>query len=145
MILMGEGNENSIEQEKTATGHGRCSARQQGASRQGKRHQTVQSAGGGIEGRESTMEAALRELREETRLRPLKAERLFDHEGTTQIHKVVWVQVRGRVTLQRKELADYKWWDGEEPVSMLPSARTILDRCMRGRPGESLRGKQAPR
>ena len=101
--------------------------------------------GGGIEGRESTMEAALRELREETRLRPLKAERLFDHEGTTQIHKVVWVQVRGKVKLQRKELADYKWWDGEEPVSMLPSARTILDRCMRGRPGESLRGKQAPR
>ena len=48
------------------------------------------------------MEAALRELREETRLRPVRAERLFDHEDTTQLHKVVWVQARGRVTLQRK-------------------------------------------
>ena len=82
--------------------------------------------GGGIEGRESTMEAALRELREETRLRPVKAERLFDYEGTTQIHKVVRVQVRGRVMLQRKELAEYKWWDGREQVLMLPYAEAII-------------------
>ena len=82
--------------------------------------------GGGIEGRESKMEAALRELREETRLRPLKAELLFDHEGTTQIHKVVWVQVRGRVKLQRKGLGEYKWWDGREQVLMLPSSRAII-------------------
>ena len=82
--------------------------------------------GGGIEGRESTMEAALRELREETRLRPVRAERLFDYEGTTQIHKVVRVEVRGKVTLQRKELAEYKWWDGEEQVLMLPYAKEII-------------------
>ena len=87
--------------------------------------------GGGIEGRESAMEAALRELREETRLTPLKADRLFNHEGTTQSHRVVRVQVRGRVTLQRKEVSEYKWWDGREEVEMLPSAWAIIDNCRR--------------
>ena len=86
--------------------------------------------GGGIEGRESAMEAALRELREETRLTPLRAERLFNHEGQTQSHRVVRVKVRGRVDLQRKEASEYKWWDGREPAPpMLPSARAIVDRC----------------
>ena len=56
----------------------------------------------------------VRELREETKLEPFKAERLFDYEGTTQLHKVVRVQARGRVKLQRKE------------VSELPSAKAIL-------------------
>ena len=82
--------------------------------------------GGGIERGEYTMEAALRELREETKLRPSKAERLFDHEGTTQIYKVVRVQVRGNIELQRKEVSDYKWWDGKEPLPMLPSTEAIL-------------------
>ena len=85
--------------------------------------------GGGIEGRESVMEAALRELREETRLEPVKAERLFDYEGTTQLHKVVWVQARGQARLQRKEVSECKWWDGKEQVPMLPSARAILKKC----------------
>ena len=106
---------------------------------------TFSLPGGGIEGRESTMEAALRELREETRLRPLEAERLFDHEGATQFHKVVWVRVRGNVRLQRKELAAYKWWDGREPVSILPSARTILDRFRCGRRGASIPNSHGPR
>lgn len=44
--------------------------------------------GGGTEHGEYTMEAAPRELREETKLRPGRAERLFDYEGTTQFHKV---------------------------------------------------------
>ena len=79
------------------------------------------------------MEAALRELREETQLAPVKAERLFDHEGTTQIHKVVWVLTRGKVRLQRKEVSEYKWWDGKERVNMLPSARDIISRTQEGK------------
>ena len=82
--------------------------------------------GGGIERGEYTMEAALRELREETKLRPSKAERLFDYEGATQIHKVVCVQVRGDIKLQAKEVSDYKWWDGKESIPMLPSAEAIV-------------------
>ena len=86
--------------------------------------------GGGIERGEYTMEAALRELREETKLRPSKAERLFDHEGATQIHKVVWARVRGEIKLQHKEVSGYKWWDGKESVPMLPSTAAILKRGM---------------
>ena len=85
--------------------------------------------GGGIERGEYTMEAALRELREETKLRPSKAERLFDYEGATQIHKVVRVQVNGKIELQPKEVSGYKWWDGKEPLPMLPSAKAILKRA----------------
>ena len=76
--------------------------------------------GGGIERGEYTMEAALRELREETKLRPFRAERLFDYEGTTQLHKVVVAQVRGEVRLQRKEVSEYKWWDGKEQFAHAP-------------------------
>jgi len=76
----------------------------------------------------SAMEAALRELREETRLAPVKAERLFDHEGATQMHKVVWVLTKGRVRLQRREVSEYLWWDGKEQVSMLPSAKDIISK-----------------
>ena len=84
--------------------------------------------GGGIERGEYTMEAALRELREETKLRPFKAERLFDYEGTTQLHKVVFVQVRGEVRLQRKEVSEYRWWDGKEHLPMLPSTKSIIEK-----------------
>ena len=65
--------------------------------------------GGGIERNESFMEAAVRELREETRLIAVKTEYLFDHEGATQYHKVIWALVRGSVRIQQKELAEYKW------------------------------------
>ena len=84
--------------------------------------------GGGIDRGESTVEAALRELREETQLAPVKAERLFDHEGATQMHKVVWVLTKGKVRLQRREVSEYLWWDGKEQVTMLPSAKDIISK-----------------
>ena len=39
------------------------------------------------------------------------------------------VQVKGEVRLQQKEVSDYKWWDGKEPIPMLPSAEAILKRA----------------
>ena len=89
--------------------------------------------GGGIKRGESTMLAALRELNEETKLSPLKAERLFDHEGATQMHKVVWILTRGEVRLQRKEVSGFLWWDGKEKVNMLPSARDIISKHKKAR------------
>ena len=89
--------------------------------------------GGGIERGEYTMEAALRELRGETKLRPSKAERLFDYEGTTQLHKVVVAQVRGEVRLQRKGVSEYRWWDGREQLPMLPSTRSIIEKHRKAR------------
>ena len=94
---------------------------------------TYSLPGGGFERGESTMLAALRELNEETKLSPVKAERLFDHEGTTQLHKVVWVLTRGSVRLQRKEVSDFLWWDGKERVNMLPSARDIIEKHKKAR------------
>ena len=85
--------------------------------------------GGGIESGEYVMEAALRELREETRLRPYWAKRLFNYEGTTQLHRVVLVQAAGKVKLQRKELDKHLWWDGDESVPMFPYAEAILRKC----------------
>ncbi len=85
--------------------------------------------GGGIESGESELRAAIRELEEEARLKPTKAEYLFRHEGTTQQHRVVRISVSGKVHLQKKELAAFKWWDGTEDLPMLDSARAILKRA----------------
>lgn len=87
--------------------------------------------GGGIERGESVMEAALRELREETKLSVIKSERLFNHEGATQDHRVVWTLVRGNVTIQRKELSEHKWWNRKDNVPLIDSAKAILDRHYR--------------
>ena len=86
--------------------------------------------GGGIEGRESVIEAACREIREETGLTVVRAEYLFDHEGYVMFNQVVRAVVQGRVRLQRRELDAYLWWDGDDDISMIPSAKAILERVM---------------
>ena len=68
----------------------------------------------------------------------VKAERLFDYEGTTQNHRVVWALVKGRVQIQRKELNDFRWWDGNESVQILDSASATVRKLTsktRGRNG----------
>ncbi len=90
--------------------------------------------GGGIERRESIMEAACREIREETGLTMIRAEYVYDHEGRVVRHNVVQAHVQGRVRLQRRELDGYLWWDGLIEVPMLPSARAIIQRVMLLRP-----------
>lgn len=84
--------------------------------------------GGGIEGRESVIEAACREIREETGLTVTKAEYLFDYEGHLMFNRVVLATVTGRVRLQRKELSDYVWWGGSSDIPMGASAKAILSK-----------------
>ena len=80
------------------------------------------------------METALRELREETKLSVIKSERLFNHEGATQNHRVVWALVRGNVQIQRKELSEYKWWNRKDDVPLIDSAKAILGKHFRDPP-----------
>ena len=92
---------------------------------QGARRYTL--PGGGIEGRESVIEAACRELREETRLSVKRAKHLFDYEGQAMSHRVVLATVSGTVRLQRRELADHLWWDGKSKVELGASAQVIME------------------
>ena len=84
--------------------------------------------GGGLKKGESVLQAALRELKEETNLEAVKAEYLFDYESASQNHKVVWATVTGRVHLQAKELAGYRWWNTLEEVPLIDSTIGIVDR-----------------
>ena len=84
--------------------------------------------GGGIERGETALAAAVRELCEETGLEALRAEFLFTHPSTVNNHQVVLVVVErnGRVRLQRKELDDFKWWNGRDRLPVLDYVRDIL-------------------
>ncbi len=84
--------------------------------------------GGGLKNGESVLQAAHRELKEETSLEIVKAEYLFDHESPTQSHKVVWATVWGQVHMQEKELAGYRWWNTAEDVPLVGSTIEIVDR-----------------
>ena len=88
--------------------------------------------GGGIERREGVIEAACREIREETGLRVVQARHLFDHEGHVMFHQVVGADVKGDVRLRRRELSDFLWWDGAEAIPMIASAKSIIERAMSG-------------
>ena len=87
--------------------------------------------GGGIERREGVIEAACRELREETGLCVVQAEYLFDHEGHIMFNKVVRAKVKGHVRLQHRELSGYTWWDGKADIPMGTSAKAILERVQK--------------
>ena len=85
--------------------------------------------GGGIEHGEPALAAAAREVYEETQLEPKAARLLFHHRGATQHHHVVLVDAGpGTVRLQRKELDDYRWWDGKSNLPVHPHVREILAR-----------------
>ena len=75
--------------------------------------------GGRIDGAETSLEAAVREVREETNLRAYSARRLThcDFEGSVNRHFVSEVLVGdGEVRLQRKEIERYLWWDGNSSI-----------------------------
>ena len=73
-------------------------------------------SGGGIERGEPSLLAAVRELYEETRLKVSASRYIGDLDGQRARHYVFYAEVYGNIRLQRKEIADYKWWDGIEPV-----------------------------
>ena len=74
--------------------------------------------GGGIEKGETSLEAAVREVREETQLRATYAKRLFrcDVDGQMAQHKVTEIRASGKVKLQGREIAESLWWNGRTRI-----------------------------
>ena len=82
--------------------------------------------GGGIEKDEPSLLVAVREVYEETRLNLRSIEYVGDIEGSVSRHFVFLAYGYGRVRLQRKEIAEHKWWDRKETVPLHGHVRGAL-------------------
>ena len=88
------------------------------------------------------MTSACREFDEETALKVVKASFLFNYEGQTQHHHVCLLATEGKVRLQREELSDFRWWNGQTQLSVIPSAKEIIQQARVG--GYLKLGQQSP-
>ena len=78
---------------------------------------------------ESPVTGACREVDEETKLQVSEAAFLFNYESRSQHHNVCLLQANGEVHLQRKEVSDYRWWDGKAQLPIIDSATAIIERA----------------
>ena len=81
---------------------------------------------------EDPVEAACRELDEETKLVARSAAYLFLHESPSQRHHVCLLDAEGTVELLKEEIGDYRWWDGRKQLPVIPSALEIFERARDG-------------
>ena len=83
-------------------------------------------------GRSSSMLAAIRELKEETRLHADWASFLFHHNTHSHRHSVYIIKLfSGQVHVDGKEIDKFIWWDGHSPLNISRSTSDILRRFAR--------------
>jgi len=84
--------------------------------------------GGGFKANESTIQAGIREVAEELKLKVISAERLHycDFEGQRAKHKVCLLKVVGTPHIDHKELDGYIWWDMKSDVPVQGHVKKIL-------------------
>lgn len=84
--------------------------------------------GGGFKANESTIQAGIREVFEELRLRTISADRLryCDFEGQRANHKVCLLKVEGTPHIDRNELDGYIWWDMKSNIPVQGHVKKIL-------------------
>ena len=95
----------------------------------GTKDSTWMLPGGDIKQGESPVKAGERELTEETGLAATESSRAFALDADSTFHDVAVARVSGDGTpkaLQANELQDYTWWDGQKPLPLQRSTRTIL-------------------
>ncbi len=94
---------------------------------------TFSLPGGGANKNEPSLAAAVRELREELGMSAHRAERLFhcDYRSKFNHHKVSLVETAGQPKISSSELAEYRWWDGEDDVLLFPHVNHIITRLAR--------------
>lgn len=93
--------------------------------------------GGGFKSDESTIQAGIREVFEELKLKTISAERLrfCDFKGERAIHKVCLLKVEGKPHIDRHELSEFVWWDMKSEISLQGHVKKILHEYMKRNPG----------
>ena len=85
--------------------------------------------GGRIRPGEPSHFAVTRELNEETGLRARDPTFVGYHEGHSATHHVFLLEVKGEVRLNRRELSNFLWWNGSDPLLIQRHVSEIIQLC----------------
>jgi 8-oxo-dGTP pyrophosphatase MutT (NUDIX family) len=84
--------------------------------------------GGAMNKGEPTISAATREVYEELGLHAFRVTRLkpCDYKGSTNEHKVCFIETDGQPHMKGHELAEFIWWDMRESIPIFSHVKEIL-------------------
>ena len=85
--------------------------------------------GGGMKKGEDPLAAAIRELDEETKLSPRPPPTCSTTKAPASTTTFATWRRKAEVELLKEEIGDYRWWDGETQLAIIPSAKEIIERA----------------